>query len=120
VFAEIPDAVLVVAYESLWARRGLQPPPLSATRLRASGLFWIRERVKRESRPVKKTLSEAARALGVSERSLRHRIDAGELETVTLMRGETALEFEPPPQRWHLCPSRLRPDPRRKLVDASG
>jgi len=111
-FAEVPDEVVLDAFRREWLTRGLAPPEIALGELRERSLVAYAARAELTPVAILKSLSESAQALGVSERSLRHRIDAGELETTAMRDGTTALEFVAPPQRWHLCPGSLRPDPR--------
>ena len=117
-FAAIPDELLVDAYEYEWTSRGVEPPPLTATELRARVLEAHRRQAQRMPRARLLTLTEAAPHLGMTERQLRHRVDQGEYDDdlATMRDGTRALRFQPPVHTWSLVAG-MRPDPRRLALE---
>ena len=119
-FAEVPDDVLTDAYTAFapkWAALGLEHPKRSADELRRSVLTDLRQKAARAPRERRLPLSEAAKHLGLTERQLRHRVDAGEydLDLVVDQHGRR-LRFQPPARSWSLTPREARPDPRWALL----
>ena len=117
-FAAIRGELLVDAYEHEWTSRGLEPPPLTVSELRARVLMAHQLQASRMPRERLLSLTDAAPHLGMSERQLRHRVDQGEYDDdLTMTRdGKRALRFRPQPTNWALVPGHLRPDPREALL----
>src|SRR5262245_29889325 len=104
-FAEVPDELIVEAYQEHWAKVGLGPPALSVEELRAKVLAIHRRAARLLPSHRKLTIVEAAPFLKLSERELRHRVDQGEFDSfLTTMRdGRRALTFEAPSKVWRLA-----------------
>jgi hypothetical protein len=112
-FAEVPDELLVEAYEWEWTSRGLEPPATTVEQLRARILELNRAKAKRLPREIVLTVTEAAPMLRMTERTLRHEVDQGRWDEhlAKLPDGRRGLRFMPRPVSWKLVPGH-RPDPR--------
>lgn len=111
-FSELPARVLRDAFDRAWAGRD-DKPRISTKVLRRR---VVKEHLGRlhQQRPLRLSLLDAAKWLGVQPRTLRRQIERGERESVRLQDGTMAVEVpDDRPERWLLIPSRLRPDPRR-------
>jgi hypothetical protein len=113
--AAVPDEVLVAAFEREWHSRGLEPPRRTAGGLRRRILACLRRTAALELTDERRVpISEAARELGIPERTLRDQIGEGKRPGASVsQRGLLTLNLpRNQPRQYTLVPRGMGPDPR--------
>jgi hypothetical protein len=113
--AAVPDEDLVAAFEREWRSRGLTPPRRTAGGLRRRILaYWRRKAALELTDERRVPISEAARELGIPERTLRDQIGEGKLPGASVsQRGLLTLNLpRNQPRQYTLIPRGMGPDPR--------